>query len=587
MRFAGLGPLFIQTFLHISSLPYQVQVQVQAHSKTCKATPNDAFWPGFSQWATLNQSLSGRLLHPLPPAAACHSLGPGFNDSCAEIVAAWSSFTFHQDNPVSSAWNNMNNDSCLPDPTAPCSAVGYPVYAVNATSADHVKLAVDFARANNVRLNVKASGHDYLKRSTAPYSLSIWTRYMVGNYESHDRFRPQGCSTTINTTAVTVDAGSYVADIYYHLDQHNQTLVDGMGKEVTMGGYVTGGGHSPLSHMYGLGADQVYEVEMVTPMGDIVIANECQNTDLFWAVRGGGGGTFGVLTRLTVRTLPATPIAVYKFDFQTAVNSTVYWGVMSYLLSQLPALSTANVSAFLYLYPSITLSEGSDPIASFEGVFALPNPSDPNALEDLWTPIYSHINATWANQTTTKATSTVFPNLYSLFLQYADDSTAGVDKVVGSWLLPPEILTEDAMMPALVDFLGEAGGRLYMVSGRGVWDAQPRGGSDAVNPAWRKALIHAVTTQDWTPRNHTQQAAVEYSVNYIQTEALRILVPGSGAYINEAYWNEPNFQQAFWGYNYERLLQIKKAVDPDDVFWCHVCVGSEGWEMVGNSLCRV
>lgn len=113
---------------------------------------------------------------------------------------------------------------------------------------------------------------------------------MVGNYESHDTFRPQGCSTTINTTinttAVTVDAGSYVADIYYHLDQHNQTLVDGMGKEVTMGGYVTGGGHSPLSHMYGLGADQVYEVEMVTPMGDIVMANECQNTDLFWAVRG-------------------------------------------------------------------------------------------------------------------------------------------------------------------------------------------------------------------------------------------------------------------------------------------------------------
>lgn len=207
----------------------------------------------------------------------------------------------------------------------------------------------------------------------------------------------------------------------------------------------------------------------------------------------GGGGTFGVLTRLTVRTLPATPIAVYKLDFQTAVNSTVYWGVISYLLSQLPALSTANVSAFLYLYPSITPSEGSDPIASFEGFFALPDPSDPNALEDLWTPIHSHINATWANKTTTKATSTVFPNLYSLFLQYADDSTAGVDKVVGSWLLPPEILTEDAMMPSLVEFLGEAGGRLYMVSGRGVWDAQPRGGSDAVNPAWRKALIHAGT----------------------------------------------------------------------------------------------
>jgi hypothetical protein len=59
-----------------------------------------------------------------------------------------------------------------------------------------------------------------------------------------------------------------------------------MGSEVTMGGYLTGGGHSPLSAMYGLGADQVYQVEMVTPMGDIITANECQNTNFFWAVRG-------------------------------------------------------------------------------------------------------------------------------------------------------------------------------------------------------------------------------------------------------------------------------------------------------------
>lgn len=96
----------------------------------------------------------------------------------------------------------------------------------------------------------------------------------------------------------------------------------------------------------------------------------------------------------------------------------------------------------------------------------------------------------------------------------------------------------------------------------------------------------------------------EYNINHVQVEALRKLVPNSGAYINEvclsaknlcgkqtltkqAYWNEPNFQRAFWGSNYERLLQIKKAVDPDDVFWCHICVGSEGWEEVGDSLCRV
>lgn len=109
---------------------------------------------------------------------------------------------------------------------------------------------------------------------------------MVGDYEYHNEFRPKGCDVTIKTTAVTAGAASHVSDIYYNLDQHNQTVVDGMGPEVTMGGYITGGGHSPISNIYGLGADQVYEVEMVTPTGEIITANECQHKDLFWAIRG-------------------------------------------------------------------------------------------------------------------------------------------------------------------------------------------------------------------------------------------------------------------------------------------------------------
>ena len=155
----GLAPL-LQAFFHLSSFLNPVHAQ----ARVCKATPNNASWPSASEWASLNQTLSGRLLHPPAPAAACHSSAPGANQTCAEVTAAWSDFTFHQDNPVSSAWNNMNNDTCLPDPSAPCSQVGYPVYVVNASSAADVKLAVNFARANNIRLNVKASGHDYLKR---------------------------------------------------------------------------------------------------------------------------------------------------------------------------------------------------------------------------------------------------------------------------------------------------------------------------------------------------------------------------------------------------------------------------------------
>jgi hypothetical protein len=68
---------------------------------------------------------------------------------------------------------------------------------------------------------------------------------------------------------------------------------------------------------------------------------------------------------------------------------------------------------------------------------------------------------------------------------------------------------------------------------------------------------------------------------------LRTLDPDSGAYINEADPYEPNWQQAFWGSNYERLLEIKRKVDPADVLWCQPCVGSENWELVGDMVCRV
>lgn len=149
----------LQTLVHLSSLGH-----VDAHSMACKSTPNDESWPSIPEWNHLNESLSGRLLHPLPPALACHNSDPGSNVSCADIKKSWSSFAFHQDDSVSTAWNNMNNDSCLPTADATCSGLGYPVYVVNATTAEDVKHAIDFARKYNVRLNIKASGHDYLKR---------------------------------------------------------------------------------------------------------------------------------------------------------------------------------------------------------------------------------------------------------------------------------------------------------------------------------------------------------------------------------------------------------------------------------------
>ena len=122
-------------------------------------------------------------------------------------------------------------------------------------------------------------------RSVAPNSLSIWTHNMRG-LQFHNSFQPKDCQSATDTTAVTIAAGELWGDIYEQAALLNLTAVGPTPSSVGVGGYLTGGGHSAISGLFGTGSDQVLEIEVVTASGDILTVNECQNTDLFWALRG-------------------------------------------------------------------------------------------------------------------------------------------------------------------------------------------------------------------------------------------------------------------------------------------------------------
>jgi len=98
---------------------------------------------------------------------------------------------------------------------------------------------------------------------------------------------------------------------------------------------------------------------------------------------------------------------------------------------------------------------------------------------------------------------------------------------------------------------------------------------------------HLANSVSWPALDPAAQAEQENLLTNTYVAAMRELAPDMGAYQNEADANEPNFQQAFWGDNYARLLEIKREVDPGDVFWCAPCVGNERWEEVGDLLCRI
>jgi FAD/FMN-containing dehydrogenase len=120
----------------------------------------------------------------------------------------------------------------------------------------------------------------------APASLSIWVHHLNALTYHADEFRLEGSDTVIPGDAITAGGGGQMYDIYSLTDQHNTTIVGGGAKSVSVGGYITGGGHGMLAPDYGLAADNVLQIEVVTPAGEILVANEDQNEDLFWALRG-------------------------------------------------------------------------------------------------------------------------------------------------------------------------------------------------------------------------------------------------------------------------------------------------------------
>ncbi|KAG8721079.1 hypothetical protein FRC08_015887 [Ceratobasidium sp. 394] len=276
-------------------------------------TASQECWPSPEVWSSFNASISGRLIAPRPPAWPCHD--PNYDEgACGVARANW-------DDPF---WRS-NQTGAMQDPVwessgcrintprnMTCEQGFVPTYLVAAKDGSDVSKAIVFAGKYRLKLVVKNTGHDLyvddllirstradltvlnesLGRSSGAGSFSIWTHQLKGiNFA--DSFVPIGCSqSVVGVPAVTLGAAEQWRDVYQAVDERNMTIVGGASKTVgAAGGYVQGGGHSPLGALYGMAVDNVLQFTVVKPDGEVVKANACQNKDLFWALRGGGGGT--------------------------------------------------------------------------------------------------------------------------------------------------------------------------------------------------------------------------------------------------------------------------------------------------------
>merc|ERR1712113_1258236 len=122
--------------------------------------------------------------------------------------------------------------------------------------------------------------------------------------------------------SVRMGPGNTFAEVHYSgsLQSPSSYIASGWGQSVGVVGWHLGGGHGPFVRSKGLGVDNLLEVEIVLSNGTMVIANAHSNADIFWALRGGGGSTWGVITSITSRAHTAPANGFTDVGFLTSVG---------------------------------------------------------------------------------------------------------------------------------------------------------------------------------------------------------------------------------------------------------------------------
>ncbi|KAK4233368.1 FAD binding domain-containing protein [Achaetomium macrosporum] len=526
---------------------------------SCRCFPGDACWPSAEVWTAFNESLGGKLIATVPLASPCHSTFPGVDYDaarCAEIRTNWARPSLHYattHSPMAAFFANMSCDP-FTAPDARCVVGSYVQYAVRATGARDYQLTLAFARAHNIRLVVRNTGHDYLGKSTGAGALALWTQGLKDISILDD----QSDSAGYRGKAMKMGAGVLIGEAQAVAHAQGLVVVAGDCPTVGMaGGYTQGGGTSPLASVFGLAADQVLEWEVVTAQGQPLTATPTKNPDLYWALSGGGGGTYAAVLSMTVKAHPDVQVAggTLIFSLQQSTTPDAFWGAVTVVLRSLPAFIGAGGAALWQLV---------------DGVFYMPQIFLPKASADdlrnlLLNPVISALQRAG--------------------IPYEINITK---YNIGGRLIPRSLFVSDSGATALTSAMRaitEHGAALAnVVIGPSRTPYAPNG----VYPGWRDTLMMAMTAIPYNRTDFQANVDARHKITSVIDPILKELAPDGGAYLNEADYSEPDFQQAFYGSNYARLLSIKNKYDPDGLFWAKTAVGSEGWDVQPDGrLCKV
>ena len=581
----------------ILNLPARLAARVM--SPFARVRPGDPYWPTQAQWQELGKQVGGNLLKPEALFAPCAAAAD--SAACAAVSANVRNPFYLGDQPGGTQVSGWL-DAWTPAPSA---------YAVKARNAQDVAHAVSFARTHNLRVVVKGAAHSYLGTSNAPDSLLIWTR-ALDEIRLHDAFIGAGCSGKVAPeTAVSLGAGCMWIDAYTAVTTRAGRYVQGGGcADVGVAGLVQSGGFGSFSKGFGNAAAGLIEAEVVTADGQVRVVNACQDPELFWALKGGGGGTFGVVTRLTLRTheLP---------EFFGAAWGTIH--------AKSDAAFRALIARFLAHYAERVANPhwGEQVAVKSDNSLKISMVQQGLSREDaraVWQPFFEWVKASADYQITDElgASGHKAQSWWEVRgnPSMIPDKRPGASPDHGYWegdqdqvgvflhgydsLWLPAVLLAPTAQPRLAAALFAASRRkeVELHFNKGLAFATPeaiRASLDtAMNPGVTESFALALIADGERP-SYPGEARPPMDLEAAHRDAraidaasaeLRKVAPQAGSYLSESNFFNDRWQQDYFGSHYARLRAIKQQYDPEGLFIVHHGVGSEDWSADGFTRLR-
>jgi FAD/FMN-containing dehydrogenase len=408
-------------------------------------------------------------------------------------------------------------------------------------STADVQRTVRWARKHAVRVVPRAGGHSYAGYSTTSGVIV-------------DVSRLNGVALDPSHRAV-VGAGARLIDVYEGLAQHGRTVPAGSCPTVGIAGLALGGGVGFASRKYGLTCDNLVEATVVLANGSVVVANAHAHPDLYWALRGGGGGNFGIVTRLVFRTHPVGQVATYAIEWPWSDAAKVVQAWQKFAPHAPDGLfSVLNLNAAVGGRARIT--SAGQLFGSVDRLRGLVKP-----LANAGTPTHFIV------------TSRSYMDAQKMW--------AGCSGTISECHLPPQghlgrstfkgkssFANKPLTLSGINAMIRQIEARIATGSGSGIILLDSYGGAinrakkDATAFVHRDALFSMQYLAYWEP-----SAAAEPNLRWLRNfyTAMR---PHVSPYAYQNYIDPDlgNWERAYYGTNLRRLVAVKQRYDPKNVF---------------------